>query len=839
MAEFNHLQIAAAGRAREFKSTLSVRAASPAPRDRISHGQKLLAQLTALRGQQVPGDDVVDGDGTHREGMAIALEIKPKGFLDFSRLDWSKDQIELLNVVEGKQSDTVVLFVPEGRLEALERRVRTYLERNTKKGAPQLASIVNVIENIRRAAFDELWTDTRNPPTPAHKSWLQVWLRLRPEGPAATFDRFKAVCEWLDIELESGYLTFPGRIVVALRATRTELESDVEALDAIAEIRQAEETAEFFLADLTPADQADWVRDLARRTTYLNSMDAGAYVTLLDTGVAYNHPLLKHGLASSDAHAISETWTINDHHGHGTQMAGIALHGNLVMPLQSNSQIQIDHRLESVNILPAEGETPSHLYGWITEEAARRVESPHPKRRRAFAMPVTAVGQTSGTPSEWSAAIDQLAFGAAADEDATVGGEAQATPRLFVISAGNVPWTAWADYPVINLTTTVESPGQAWNAITVGACTDLVYVDATRWPSAKVIAKQGGLSPSSTTSLIWHSPWPFKPDVVAEGGNGCIDTHGVIAGPDSLRLLTTQRDFTRAFITDTGDTSAAAAEVARLCARVSHRYPTHWPETIRALVIHGARHTATMRAELPKHLKKEEKRNLVRRFGYGVINPDASLTSSEHRPTLVIQDSIHPYRREKSTIKLNEMKVHSLPWPAEALAALGEVKVDLRISLSYFIDPNPSQRGWQSKFRYQSHGLRFAVQAATESEEEFYQRINKIDRDAAAADSDEDIESRLDPDSNGWMLGAQMRNRGSVHSDIWSGTAVELAAKSRIAVFPVGGWWKDWQKAGRPESSVRYSMVVSLEVSSEIDVDLYTPIATLLNVPVAIEIDEQ
>lgn len=839
MAKFDHLQVVTPGQAREFKSNLNVVKAPPAPRDRVPHGEKLLAQLAELRERQAPAGPSEDADESRREGMAIVLEIKPRGFLDFSKLDWSSDKIELLNVVDGKTSDTVVLFVPDGRLDALEERVRKYLYESKDDGSPRMATLVNVIENIRSAAFDELWTDKKEAPRPAEQAWLQIWLRLRPDGPQATYAQFAEICARLKAELEPGYLTFPGRVVVAMHASRLELESDIHALDAIAEIRLAEETAEFYLADLTPADQMEWVRNLLARTTHRADSEAGAYVTLLDTGVAHSHPLLDRGIASADLHAIADTWITTDHSGHGTQMAGLVLHGNLVGPLSSEDQLQVDHRLESVTILPPTGMNPPHLYGWITQEAARRVETPHPERRRAFAMPVTAEGQTTGTPSEWSAAIDQLAFDAVADEKAAVGHDAQKAPRLFVISAGNVPWSAWGDYPAINMTSTVESPGQAWNAITVGACTHLVEVDAARWPTATVLAQEGELSPSSTTSLIWHSAWPFKPDVVAEGGNGCRDRDGVIAGPDSVRVLTTQREYTQSLLTDSGDTSAATAEVARLCARVSHRYPAHWPETVRALVIHGARYTAAMRAGLPKHLKKEDKRNLVRRFGYGAVSDDVSLASSEQRPTLIVQESIHPYRRDKSSIRLNEMKVHDLPWPADVLAALGEAKVELRITLSYFIDPNPSQRGWLSKFRYQSHGLRYAVQAATESEEEFHQRINKIDRDAAAAENEEDAETSPDPDAGGWLLGSQMRNRGSIHSDVWKGTAAELATKSRIAVFPVGGWWKDWRKAGRPESSVRYALVVSLEVSEDIDVDLYTPIATKLGVPVVVEIDSQ
>jgi hypothetical protein len=179
--------------------------------------------------------------------------------------------------------------------------------------------------------------------------------------------------------------------------------------------------------------------------------------------------------------------------------------------------------------------------------------------------------------------------------------------------------------------------------------------------------------------------------------------------------------------------------------------------------------------------------------------------------------------------------MHQLPWPAEALIALGGAIVEMRVTLSYFIEPNPSQRGWQSKFRYQSHGLRFAVKAASESENEFGQRINKIDREEAAL-SGAAVDSMPDPDSQSWLLGRNMRSRGSLHSDVWKGTATDLASKSHVAVFPVGGWWKDWKGANRSTEDVRYALVVSLEIGGDIDVDFYTPISAQITVPIEVTI---
>lgn len=834
MPELDHLRIVDSANARPFRSTQTVQQPPPPPRDRATHGQRLLRQFAALTQRETELKQLRADRNLPQQGMSIVLEISPKGFLDYKKLEWRREGIEVLNVAEGNTSDLVVVFVPDGNLTAFVSRITEYLEQDTRFNRPKNAALVNVIENVRRAAFDELWTDISEPPPVGEARWFQLWLRELPEGPSITRDRFAGLAQQLGIEVELGFVSFPGRVVIAARAARAALEQAVELLDAVAEIRNVAPTAEFFLSQLNPAEQAEWVNDLAARTTH-GGGEGAPYVALLDTGVNNGHPLLRHGLADDDLHALQPAWRRTDHHGHGTQMAGLVLHGNLVDPLASTQDYQIAHRLESVKILPPEGENPSHLYGWITEQATRAVEDPHPYRRRTFAMMTTSIGKTTGSPSEWSATIDRLAFGTSDVVD-TESDEAQSKPRLFVLSAGNVVWSSWNNYPAINDLLPVENPGQSWNAITVGACTYLTDFDQDEYPSFQAIAAGGGLSPSSSTSLMWpRTNWPYKPDVVAEGGNGCLDAGiHVIVGPENLRLLSTSHDMATALLTETGDTSAATAEVARLCARLSDRYPDYWPETLRALVVHGARYTPAMLAQLPLVRLMRHKLNLLKRYGFGAISPANSLESTTTRPTLVLQETIKPYRVDGSNIRLNTINLHELPWPAAALQALGEATVALRITLSHFVDPNPSQRGWQSKFRYQSHGLRFAVKGATESAEEFNQRINLLEREAVAESGEDEHGAFRDPDSAGWFLGTKLQSRGSIHSDVWMGTAAELAEKSHIAVFPVGGWWKDWRGAGQPNKTVRYALVVTLEVAEDMDVDLYTPILAQIPVPAVV-----
>ena len=52
----------------------------------------------------------------------------------------------------------------------------------------------------------------------------------------------------------------------------------------------------------------------------------------------------------------------------------------------------------------------------------------------------------------------------------------------------------------------------------------------------------------------------------------------------------------------------------------------------------------------------------------------------------------------------------------------------------------------------------------------------------------------------------------------------------------MGGWWKDWKDGERHATQVRYALVATLEVLEDIDVDLYTPIANLLQVPIVVQV---
>ncbi|WP_430450557.1 hypothetical protein [Rhodophyticola sp.] len=107
--------------------------------------------------------------------------------------------------------------------------------------------------------------------------------------------------------------------------------------------------------------------------------------------------------------------------------------------------------------------------------------------------------------------------------------------------------------------------------------------------------------------------------------------------------------------------------------------------------------------------------------------------SASNALSLIVEDTITPYGISEKTggDVHNEMKLFALPWPVEALRALGNADVTLRVALSSFIAPNPSGRLARRSMVvtrptiYVSNSI-----ALDESEAQFLARISKAGRTA-------------------------------------------------------------------------------------------------------------
>ena len=264
-----------------------------------------------------------------------------------------------------------------------------------------------------------------------------------------------------------------------------------------------------------------------------------------------------------------------------------------------------------------------------------------------------------------------------------------------------------------------------------------------------------------------------------------------------------------------------------MAASIAAEYPDLWPETIRALMVHSARWTPAMMARFATARSRSARDSFRRRYGMGVPTLDRALHSAVDALTLVVEDVIHPFDESG---RMQEMHLHALPWPTDVLSDLGAQPVQLRVTLSYFIEPNPGNRGWLRRYSYASHGLRFDVRRAAESTDAFRQRINQL----AVAEGERRPRSHAS-DTSEWDFGPDLRSSGSIHTDVWHGTAADLADRGAIGIYPVTGWWKDRASRDHRERSTRYALVVSIETTAE-DVDIWTPVAEQVGLPITIEI---
>ena len=785
---------------------------------------------------------IVQRNAGMSEGLGISVEFEsfPDVELAFESLARERSGIELLNVRhdESRPGVTVAMatvFVPDGKLGHFENRIRDYLEHKVDAigRSRDNRRLIDAIHQIRAATLRALWTDASAFPSEDEGSlWWEVWLpagKDRQEILANFRARVDAIGQGhardvgpnivadspagnIRMRLAEGQIYFPERTVVLVRASVGQLQQSMLVLNSIAELRRARDTAEFF-DSLRPDEQQQWLNDLIRRSNYPSEGDSVPHVCLLDTGVNRGHRLLAPALNVSDTHTVNPSWGTEDRDGHGTEMAGLALAGNLKQYLVSAETINYSHRLESVKLLPRGGTNKKDplLHGYITTQAVSRPEIQAPDRSRVFGMAVTTKDNRGlGEPSAWSATIDKLA--------ADVDGQG-ANPRLLILSAGNTQTDDWHLYPAVNDTDGIHDPGQAWNALTVGAFTELVNIAESDADGYKPIAPEGALSPFSTTSLTWQKRWPLKPDIVMEGGNVAQS----LLGPcqmDSLSLLTTSHRPNQRAFTTTCATSAATAQAARLAALVMAEYPDLWPESIRGLIVHSAKWTKAMKQSyLPanKNPTKSDYARLIRRCGFGVPDLNRALWSAANSLAMVIEETLHPFQRVQSKQPvLRDMQLHHLPWPVEILEDLGDTPVEMRVTLSYFIEPNPSSRGVSTRYRYASHGLRFDVKRSGESVPEFRNRIN-----LAARDDDQGIISSYSDPS--WLIGPQQRHKGSIHGDIWKGTAAQLASRGHIAVYPTAGWWKTRQALQRYDQPVRYSLIIGID-TPQTTIDLYSDI---------------
>ena len=735
-----------------------------------------------------------------REGYYIKLQNAANYDLALKSID----SIKIGHIVSVNETMTdagvvtsVILFLKKEKKDWLNKKAESYKgSKRTKKGERINKPLLESIDNIASVSIDDLWCGKGQLPC-EEKEWVELWFIANDAEPILE------ILSQLNIEHKQQSLKFPERIVVIVYANHKELESLFFASDTLVRVSQVPTLAGFIAEEQGP-EQRDWMKMIMDSFRFDQISDK--YFCLLDSGVVAGHPMLLPVLSDSDRYVVKTEWGINDARQHGTRMAGIVVYGDLTDVLGNGPIIEPHNRLCSVKVLPNEGISLKDFWADYTKQAVALAEIIHGNDVMGYCMAIAEInGYTVGVPSSWSGAIDQIC------------NDTDGTRRFFIQCAGNIDddWD-FDHYPESNKSKGVVNPGQAWNALTVGAYTEKCEAFDEHDNQLTVVAQKGGLSPYSSTSANWEQQTPIKPEVVMEGGNRYKSTSGTSSHRD-LELLTTSNSHKvgRPFGLINA-TSAATAMAAHYASLVSVVNPNYWPETVRGLFVHTAQWTEQMIQDFPD---KDER---LRTCGYGVPDLKKMLESRKNGVTFIAQQTMQPYKKGAKRNSFNKMHIYTLPWPKQTLLELGERNVRLTITLSYFIEPGPTDNYVSSfkKYNYASAGLRFELSNVGETARQFKNRI--------VHNYDED-DVRTVNDTQRWNIGIRKRTKGSVHKDWVEMSAADLATCNMIAVFPVSGWWYYRHSLDKIESEMRYSLIVSLETDEE-QVDFTAEISNQISI---------
>lgn len=732
------------------------------------------------------------------------ISVKTRDGKNFPVESLNKSQMELLDWREEGDEHIATVLLPGEASSELKKKITDFRDTDiTKK--PKNENLVGRISSIGRVSADWYWKDGVVPLPESEEIWIEVWL-ARKNGEKRS-EKFSGLCQSHGIVHSVVPLLFPECLIYTIYANREKLDVLVNNYADIRHCRACRELSSLILND-APANHVLWTRHIKERLQAPTEGDP--CVCILDSGCNL-HPILEPLVGRNSLLCVKDGLSSSDtgEDGHGTAMAGVAAYGNInhVM-MNANGPIK-PHPIESCRICNL-GDTDK-LHGELTQRAVSLIEIERPAATRVFCMALTSEYQTkvNGNPSSWSAALDA---------STSMAGEEGIQGRLFVVSAGNR--INYGRNKESDIDSMVRNPAQSWNVLTVGAATHLpIHIEPANYPKAELYAQDGGLSPYSTNSTKWKDSAPLKPDFLCEGGNILL-VDDLEDNTVDMRLLAPNWKFIDIEYRSFWGTSLSSALATHMAASIMRAYPSLRPETIRALLVHSAEWTDEMKRTYLPQPNSSGYLKLARMCGHGEASLQRALLCMSNSLTLVHEGELTPYGiKNGKDVTYNEMVYHDLPWPKSALEALGEATVELKVTLSYFVEPNPSAiEGLESSYSYPSYSLKFSVRKSTDTREDHLKKVNKAIRD----EDNSSVKNKKQYD--GWQLGKNAFV-GSVHSDIWEGSASDLASMGGIAIIPSSGWWKTRKSHMRYNDKARYSLVISIRTKDvQNDVNLYAEV---------------
>lgn len=506
-------------------------------------------------------------------------------------------------------------------------------------------------------------------------------------------------------------------------------------------------------------------------------------VVVLDSGLSAGHPVLRS--AVGDAQSFIPGLNAEDQHGHGTQVAGIALYGDVEAALRNRSFVPA-LRLFSGRVLDAENANETGFVENHVEAAVRYFHGNY--GCRVFNLSYGDVRKPYRGRHVRGLAV-------------TLDNLTRELGVLFVVPTGNftgkdaAPGDWRADYPryLLSEHAALIDPAPALNALTVGS---LARWDATfnaqRYQndvSEQPISRQDQPSPFTRTGPSVAGA--IKPELVDYGGNWAVNVQTLNRWRvrQGLGEASTCKDFAggRPFAEESG-TSFAAPHIAHLAARVVSAHPEADHNLLRALLVAHARWPQAAESLLT------DKDELLRVCGYGKVDEVALERSTEQDVTLIAGDAI-PDRHHH---------FYEIPLPEELLAGRQRTR-EITVALAH----TPAVR--TTRVSYKSCDMEFRLVWAAD--------IDHVIRTFNATTSREQYQRIAE--AHGARIGARNRGPGTVQVDTWVLRRVTAQRRNQrlfIVVTRIDeSWGRDLTLTAEP-----YSLAVVLRDRENGEARLYT-----------------
>lgn len=518
-------------------------------------------------------------------------------------------------------------------------------------------------------------------------------------------------------------------------------------------------------------------------------------VAIVDSGLVSGHPLL--ASAVGDRTSCLREGGPDDENGHGTFVAGIALHGEVEAKTASGN-LQPRFWLLSARIFDESGSVPEEV---LPENLIVRAVEDFVQRHRCRIFNISVENQ-----------LDRFRSGSHVGPMAAVLDDlAREYGVLFVIPTGNfhggsVPQDWLAEYPgyLLHDDARLIDPGPSLNSVTVGSLArydDAPYLRTTT--AEQPIARTD--QPSPFTRSGPGACGAIKPELVAHGGNLTFDVI-LRRRRDSAALgeVSTRHDYIGGnLLGQRWGTSFAAPRITHLAGLLLADDRSRSANLLRALLIAHARWPATAAARMSAGgTDAAERSRRLDAMGYGAPEEFGLLRSGEPLLSIVAEDQLGE----------NTYHFYEVPLPDSFLEP-GRRPRRITVALAH----TPVVRRTRIDYRCSSLSFRVVRQDSIDNVARIFSRARTVE-------DQDDVEGEL---ATQFVPGKQLRSRGSVQCGTWEirqTRAADWVGRSLFIVVErkVPAW------AAGMVATEPYSLVVVLDDRERADVQLYTEVQATL-----------